>query len=185
MSLLVVMPDDAPQKTLLSTRDGGEIARALRGVGVRFERWRASSDLAADAGQAEILEVYRNDVDRLMREGGYKSADVVRLGPEAPNREAARQKFLNEHTHAEDEVRFFVEGSGAFYLRINGLVHCVVCERDDLIGVPAGTRHWFDMGTRPHFTAIRIFGTENGWVASFTGDPLASSFPDFDSLARP
>ncbi len=185
MSLLVVMPDDAPQKTLLSTTDGAEIARALGGVGVRFERWLASRELAADAGQAEVLDVYREDVDRLMRQGGYRSADVVRLGPDAPNRQAARQKFLSEHTHAEDEVRFFVEGRGAFYLRINGLVHCVVCEKDDLIGVPAGTRHWFDMGTRPLFTAIRIFGTEDGWVASFTQDPIASSFPDFDTLAEP
>jgi 1,2-dihydroxy-3-keto-5-methylthiopentene dioxygenase len=185
MSLLVVMSDDAPEKTLISTEDGDEITRVLRGVGVRFERWRASRDLSGDAAQAEILEVYRDDVDRLMREGGYRSADVVRLGPDAPNREAARQKFLSEHTHGEDEVRFFVEGSGAFYLRIDGRVHCVVCERDDLIGVPAGTRHWFDMGTRPLFTAIRIFGTDDGWVASFTGDPIASSFPDFDSLARP
>jgi 1,2-dihydroxy-3-keto-5-methylthiopentene dioxygenase len=185
MSLLVIKPDDAPQKTVLSTTDGGEIERVLGRVGVRFERWRAIGELTADAGQTEVLAVYRDDVDRLMREGGYRSADVVRLAPDAPNREAARQKFLSEHTHAEDEVRFFVEGRGAFYLRINGLVHCVVCEKDDLIGVPVGTRHWFDMGTRPLFTAIRIFGTEDGWVASFTQDPIASSFPDFDTLAPP
>ena len=174
----------ARKERSLSTEDGDEITRALGEVGVRFERWRAEPRLAADAGQAEVLAVYRDDVDRLMREGGYRSADVVRLGPDAPNREAARQKFLNEHTHAEDEVRFFVEGTGAFYLRINGFVHCVVCEKDDLIGVPAGTRHWFDMGTRPRFTAIRIFGSEDGWVASFTHDAIASRFPDFDSLAR-
>jgi 1,2-dihydroxy-3-keto-5-methylthiopentene dioxygenase len=185
MSLLVVMPDDAPETTLFSTKDPGEITRVLGDVGIRFERWRASRDLHEDAGQAEVLEAYREDVDRLMREGGYHSADVVRLGPDAPNREAARQKFLSEHTHAEDEVRFFVEGSGAFYLRIGNRLHCVVCEKDDLIGVPAGTRHWFDMGTRPLFTAIRVFGTEDGWVASFTGDPIASRFPDFDALARP
>jgi 1,2-dihydroxy-3-keto-5-methylthiopentene dioxygenase len=185
MSSYLVMPDDAPHKQLVSTRDGAEIARALGEVGVRFERWRASNDLRADADQAEILAVYRDDVARLMREGGYRSADVVRLAPDAPNREAARQKFRSEHTHAEDEVRFFVEGTGAFYLRIGGFVHCVVCERDDLIGVPAGTRHWFDMGTRPFFTAIRIFGSEDGWVASFTEDAIATRFPDFDSLARP
>jgi len=183
--MLAVMRDDAPDRRLVSTKDGAEISRVLGEVGIRFERWRAGRALPAAADQAQILAVYRDDVDRLMREGGYLSADVVRLGPDAPNREAARQKFLNEHTHAEDEVRFFVEGSGAFYLRINGFVHCVVCEQDDLIGVPAGTRHWFDMGTRPHFTAIRIFGTENGWVASFTQDSIASSFPDFDSLAAP
>ncbi len=185
MTLLVVTPDDAPESRLLVTRDGDAIARALGEKGVRFERWRALATLSPDAEQNDVLSAYRADVDRIMTQGGYRSADVVRLGPDAPNRAAARQKFLSEHTHDEDEVRFFVEGSGAFYLRIDGHVHCVVCEKDDLIGVPAGTRHWFDMGTRPYFTAIRIFGSEAGWVANFTGDAIASTFPDFDTLAAP
>jgi 1,2-dihydroxy-3-keto-5-methylthiopentene dioxygenase len=183
MSSLLVMPDHAPDSRVLVTRDGAAIARALGEKGVRFERWRALAELAPEAGQDDVLSAYRADVDRLMKENGYRSADVVRLGPDAPNRAAARQKFLSEHTHDEDEVRFFVEGRGAFYLRIDGFVHCVVCEKDDLIGVPAGTRHWFDMGARPHFTAIRVFGSEAGWVANFSGDSIADRFPDFDALA--
>jgi 1,2-dihydroxy-3-keto-5-methylthiopentene dioxygenase len=184
MSLLVVMPDDAPEKSLLVTRDGAEIARALGAVGVGFERWHASIELAPDAAQDDVLSAYRVEIDRLMNEGGYRSADVVRLGPDAANREAARQKFLSEHTHAEDEVRFFVEGRGVFYLRLEERVFCVLCEKDDLIRVPAGTRHWFDMGTRPRFTAIRIFTTVEGWVAGFTGDAIASRFPDCDALVE-
>jgi 1,2-dihydroxy-3-keto-5-methylthiopentene dioxygenase len=185
MTLLLIWPDNAPDSPVLGTRDRDTIARELGELGVRFERWEAKVELAPDADQAHVLEAYRADVDRLMSEGGYKSADVVRLGPDAPNRAAARQKFLSEHTHDEDEVRFFVEGRGAFYLRIDGFVHCIVCEKDDLIGVPAGTTHWFDMGSRPHFTAIRVFGTEAGWVANFTGDTIAEIFPDFDALAGP
>jgi 1,2-dihydroxy-3-keto-5-methylthiopentene dioxygenase len=56
------------------------------------------------------------------------------------------------------------------------------CERGDLLSVPAGTRHWFDMGTVPHFCAIRMFGSEAGWVAAFTGDPIAQRFPSFDAV---
>jgi len=185
MTLLVVMRDQDPESRVLVTSDGDTIGRTLGEKGVRFERWRAHARLSPDADQNAVLSAYRGDVDRLMSASGYRSADVVRLAPDAPNRDAARQKFLHEHTHDEDEIRFFVEGRGAFYLRIDGFVHCVVCEKDDLIGVPAGTRHWFDMGTRPHFTAIRIFGTEAGWVASFTGDSIAARFPDFDTLAAP
>src|SRR4029079_986019 len=94
MSLLVVMPEDAPDRIVLSTRDGEELARALGAVGVRFERWKASAVLAADAGEKDVLAAYRHEVDRLNREGGYLSADVVRLAPDAPNKEAARKKFL-------------------------------------------------------------------------------------------
>ena len=78
-------------------------------------------------------------------------------------------------------MRFFVEGAGMFYLRAAGKVHMTLCERGDLISVPAGTRHWFDMGPSPRFTAIRLFTTPEGWVANFTGTPIARSFPSYGS----
>ena len=114
-----------------------------------------------------------------MREGGYQTVDVVRVKPDHPDRVAMRAKFLAEHTHAEDEVRFFVEGAGAFYLRKGGRVYRIVCERNDLLSVPAGITHWFDTGERPHFCAIRIFTSADGWVGNFTGDDIATRFPTF------
>jgi 1,2-dihydroxy-3-keto-5-methylthiopentene dioxygenase len=103
--------------------------------------------------------------------------DAIRLTPDHPDREALRKKFLAEHTHSEDEVRFFVEGQGLFCLHIGREVLQVLCQAEDWIRVPAGTRHWFDMGAEPHFTAIRFFDNPQGWVAQFTGDPIAQSFP--------
>ena len=180
MTTLTVWRDDAPAKPETVTRDGAEIARLLAAVGVRFERWKAGKALAPGAGQQEVLAAYATEVERLKRENGYVTADVVRLARGTPNTGPMRQKFLSEHIHSEDEVRFFVEGAGAFYLRIGGKVHQVVCEKDDLISVPAGTRHWFDMGPDPHFCAIRLFNNPDGWVAQFTGDGIADSFPKFD-----
>ena len=97
--------------------------------------------------------------------------------PEHPQRAELRRKFLSEHTHGEDEVRFFVAGSGLFTLHIKERVYNMLCCRGDLIGVPAGTPHWFDMSARPSFTAIRLFTNPDGWVARFTGDPIAERFP--------
>lgn len=181
MTRLTVYPDTDPSKVLVDTRDGAEIAKVLAEIGVRFERWKAAAELQPDAGQEEVLAAYGAEVTRLMQEGGYKSVDVVRVKPGHPDRVAMRQKFLAEHTHDDDEVRFFVEGSGAFYLRADGRVHRVVCERDDLISVPAGTTHWFDTGADPHFCAIRIFTTPEGWVGHFTGDDIATRFPLYES----
>ena len=90
---------------------------------------------------------------------------------------AFRKKFLDEHVHSEDEVRFFVRGQGLFVIHANGRVYSVLCEKDDLISVPANTRHWFDMGPNPSFTAIRLFNNPEGWVANFTGDEIASRDP--------
>lgn len=180
MSRLRVFEEESPPQPTLRTTDGVEIARQLDGPGVRFERWTADTPLTQDATQDGILTAYRKDVDRLMRDHGYRSVDVVRMQPDAPQRTELRAKFLKEHTHSEDEVRFFVEGSGMFYLRANGRVYEVLCERGDLVSVPAGLRHWFDMGPRPQFAAIRLFTNPEGWVASFTGSDISDRFPKFD-----
>jgi 1,2-dihydroxy-3-keto-5-methylthiopentene dioxygenase len=99
------------------------------------------------------------------------------MTPDHPERATLRSRFLAEHHHGEDEVRFFVEGEGLFTLRDNDQVHSVLCQTGDLIAVPAGRRHWFDMGPSPYFTAIRLFVDPAGWVANFTGDRIADRFP--------
>lgn len=162
-----------------ATSDDREIMKALLPFEVSFERWQASKLLPPGAGQDAVLEAYAADVDRLRKLGGYQSVDVVRIHAEHPDREAMRQKFLSEHTHADDEVRFFVEGAGAFYLRNNNTVLQVVCTAGDLLSVPRQTRHWFDMGPKPMFAAIRLFTTPDGWQAEFTGDRIADNIPKF------
>ena len=102
--------------------------------------------------------------------------DVVSLDADHPQKAALRQKFLAEHTHGEDEVRVFVAGQGLFSLHVGGRVYEVLCNRGDLIGVPAGAAHWFDMGPNPHFVAIRLFNNPEGWVARFTGSDIADRF---------
>ena len=93
-----------------------------------------------------------------------------------------RNKFLAEHTHADFEVRFVVDGSGLFYLHLGDRVMLVLCEKGDLISVPANTTHWFDMGENPDFKCIRLFTTEDGWVGDFTGSDIATRFPDMDTF---
>lgn len=177
MSRLTIYADTDPDTVLVDTGDGAAIARELAAIGVAFERWPAEAPLADDADDAAVLAAYAPEIERLRAANGYQAVDVIRLAPGHPDRAALRAKFLDEHRHGEDEVRFFVEGEGLFSLRAAGRVHAVLCEAGDLIAVPAGIRHWFDMGPDPHFTAIRLFTSPDGWVASFTGDPIAARFP--------
>ena len=109
---------------------------------------------------------------------------MLRCLPDHPQKAQLRTKFLAEHTHGDDEVRFFVEGAAMFYLHAAARVHMVLCERNDLISVPAGMPHWFDMGPEPYFTVIRLFTTPEGWVARFTGDSIATRFPAFAPQAE-
>jgi len=180
MTILTVFETDdsgAPARRQWATSTLAEINRELDRVDVELERWRASSDLLPGADQEDVLAAYRSHVDRLMIRGGYRAADVVRMDPNHPERESLRTKFLAEHTHADDEVRFFVEGAAAFYLRKGTLVLKVVAARGDLLRLPAGLRHWFDMGPDPYFAAIRIFKSAVGWVANFTDDTIAERVP--------
>jgi 1,2-dihydroxy-3-keto-5-methylthiopentene dioxygenase len=175
---LNIYPENEPGQPRRLTRFD-EIRRELDAIGVRFERWDASKPLAPGAPQEEILQTYGDDVDRLKQENGFRTADVVSLAPDHPQRAALRAKFLDEHTHSEDEVRFFVDGQGLFYIHKAGKVYGVLCTKGDLIGVPDGTPHWFDMGPAPCFTCIRLFTNPEGWVANFTGSDIASRFPHF------
>ncbi|MFZ5747459.1 MAG: 1,2-dihydroxy-3-keto-5-methylthiopentene dioxygenase [Pseudomonadota bacterium] len=166
--------DEADGATVLvDTRDRDEIAAKLNEIGVACAHW-GLRDLAADA---DPLAVYAPEIEALRGANGYQAVDVIRLAPDHPDRAALRAKFLSEHRHSEDEVRFFVEGEGLFTLHEGGRVYAVLCEAGDLISVPAGMRHWFDMGPAPRFTAIRLFTNPEGWVAQFTGDAIADNFP--------
>lgn len=177
----VLLSERQPKTSEYNTEDAAVIAEKLSAIGVRFERW-PTRELAADASPEVILTAYADEVARLKRERGFKAADVVSLNPDHPQREALRQKFLDEHVHAEDEVRFFVRGQGLFYLHCGDKVYALRCEQNDLISVPDGARHWFDMGPRPEFTCIRLFTNPEGWVADFTGSDLAAKTPRFEDL---
>lgn len=175
MSRLTVWEADTGRE-VLRTGDPEQIAATLREIGVRFERWEGVK-VPDGASNEEILAAYRPYLDGLMGETGAGSADVVSMTPDHPQAAAMREKFLSEHVHTEDEVRFFVRGSGDFVMHVGGKVYDAHCEQGDLISVPANTKHWFDAGEKPYFTALRVFTDTSGWVAHFTGSDMAQRFP--------
>ncbi len=183
MTQLTIYNEANGKAPVLDTRDAAVITDALSKIGIAFERWTATATFAPDADSETILAAYDADIRRLCEQGGYKSFDVIRMTPDNPKREELRAKFLDEHIHEDDEVRFFVEGSGMFYLHADGRVHMLLCEAGDLIKVPAGLKHWFDMGPAPRFCAIRLFVTPEGWIAKFTGEPIARDFPRYEAEA--
>jgi 1,2-dihydroxy-3-keto-5-methylthiopentene dioxygenase len=181
MSVLAIY-NDSDSSLLETHRDYEAIADALNGIGVKFERWQADRELPYGASNEDVLKAYDSDVKRLMDEYGFKSADVISLHPDHPDKVALRQKFLDEHTHSDFEVRFFVDGKGLFYIHADNKVYAMLCEKNDLISVPANTTHWFDMGINPSFRCVRLFSTPEGWVAQMTGSDIARRFPDFDDF---
>ena len=177
VSRLRIFADEHPDEAQLATTDRATIARELATIGVAFEQWQATQPVQAGASPEAVMEGYRADIDRLVAARGFRSVDVVSIAPDHPERGAMRAKFLDEHFHKEDEVRFFVDGSGLFTLHVDNKIYEVLCTRGDLIAVPDATPHWFDMGPEPSFVAIRFFTEADGWVGHFTGTDIARRFP--------
>ena len=181
MSRLTIFNDDAPAEPLLRTEEPEEIAEALRSIGVRFERWALPAEqegaLPKEADADAILAAYRPHLDALMGETGAGTADVLTMRPGLDAYPAMRQKFLHEHTHTEDEVRFFVRGSGNFILHAEGRVFDAHCTQGDLISVPANVKHWFDAGLEPDFAVLRVFTDTSGWTPHYTGARISELFP--------
>ncbi|MAD43651.1 MAG: cupin [Oceanospirillaceae bacterium] len=184
MSVIRIYKDSNLSHTtdlLFTSENKTKIRDRLQEIGVRFEQWLTPANLSPGADENSVIEAYQQDIDRLMAEEGYQTVDVVSLDAHHPQKKEMREKFLSEHTHSEDEVRFFVAGHGLFSMHVDGKVYEVLCHQGDLISVPANTRHWFDMGPNPNFIAIRMFNNPDGWVANFTGDQIATHFNRLDN----
>jgi 1,2-dihydroxy-3-keto-5-methylthiopentene dioxygenase len=155
----------AEQKTL---SDPTEMNEFLRPFGIQYEQWPVADRVNPDAESAQILAAYEPEVRQLMERGGYVTADVVNITPETPNLQALLDKFNKEHTHTEDEIRFIVKGRGLFHVHpTTGPVFAITVEAGDLINVPAGTRHWFDLCEDRQIRAIRLFQDPSGWTPHY------------------
>jgi len=162
---------------IVTYRDSGrvlhepaDIAAALAAEGIWYGRFEGSDQLPDDAADPQILDAYREPIEKLMAEGGYVTADVINVKPETPGLEAMLNRFNKEHYHDEDEVRFIVHGRGLFHIHPPaGEVFSIEVVKGDMIRVPRGTHHWFDLCGDRTIRAIRLFQDQSGWAPHYTG----------------
>ncbi|AMB85258.1 acireductone dioxygenase [Pseudomonas agarici] len=180
MSSLSVYPVATPELANKVLTHVDDIASTLAEHGVRFERRSAATPIRAGASREEVIGAYQLQIDQLMSEHGGATVEVISLDNGHPRQaEWCAAGFAEQH-HAANEIRFFVAGRGLLSLHMGDYVYAVLCERNDLVSLPAGTRHWFDMGEHPRCVVICLFDRPEGRVASFTGEDIASHFPRLD-----
>ena len=153
------------------------VATFLAGHGIDHERWAAFRPVAAEAKAEETLSAYAEEIDRLKARGGYVTADVIDVRPDTPGLDAMLARFSREHWHDEDEVRFVLEGHGVFHVHPReGPVFAIEVEAGDLIRVPRGTWHWFDLCADRRIRAIRLFQDPAGWTPHYTDSGVDRGF---------
>ena len=168
---------NVPDKNL-TLKGAGEISAYLAEIGIDYERWDAdSARVSPDADEAEILAAYSTEIEKLKQQGGYVTADVINITPTTPNLDALLDKFNREHWHDEDEIRFIVKGHGLFHIAPeSGEVVSIEMEAGDLIRVPRGTRHWFNLCGDRTVRAIRLFQDVSGWTPHYTESGVDANF---------
>lgn len=155
----------------------GEVAAFLAGMGITYERWEPRTPIAAGAPPEAILAAYAPEIERLKARGGYVTADVIDVRPDTPNLDALLAKFSVEHWHDEDEVRFVIEGRGLFHIHPpERPVVAIEVEAGDLLRVPRGTWHWFDLCADRRIRCIRLFQDPAGWTPHYTASGVDRNF---------
>ncbi|MCL4125368.1 UNVERIFIED_CONTAM: hypothetical protein GTU68_018013 [Idotea baltica] len=157
--------------------DPNEIREFLSKYNIEFEQWDVAGRLAKDATNEEILAEYAPEIERLKAAHGFVTADVINVNPDTPGLDDMLAKFDKEHLHTEDEVRFTVEGSGVFHINPQtDSVFSVTVESGDLISVPEGTHHWFNLCTTKRIRCIRLFEDMSGWAPKYMEKPVHESY---------
>jgi 1,2-dihydroxy-3-keto-5-methylthiopentene dioxygenase len=157
--------------------DAHEIGALLAAHGIQYEQTTPDQPLDATAPANAVLAAYRQKIEELNAQGGYVTADVIDVYPDTPGLDAMLNRFNSEHWHSEDEVRFIIEGRGVFHIHPAGQpVMAVEVGPGDLIRVPAGIHHWFDLCQDRRIRAIRLFKDPAGWAPNYTQSGVDQNF---------
>ena len=161
----------------VTLREKAEVTAFLGGHGIEYERWTPAHPVPPDAAADALLGAYAHEIDILKQRGGYVTADVIDVKPDTPNLDTMLAKFSREHWHDEDEVRFILEGAGVFHIHPRtGPVFAIEVGPGDLIRVPRGTHHWFDLCVDRRIRAIRLFQDMSGWTPHYTDSGVDKGF---------
>lgn len=154
-----------------------EVVAFLVSMGLEHERWSSLVPLPDEATAEAVLAAYAGPLADLQVRGGYVSADVIDVRPDTPGLETLLARFRREHWHDEDEVRAVVAGRGVFHVRPrSGPVFAIEVGAGDLIRVPRGTWHWFDLCAERRIRAIRLFQDPAGWTPHYTESGVDAGF---------
>lgn len=156
--------------------NAGAIQQFLATFGIEYERVEPPAGDATVSSDA-LLAQYAGKIDELKARGGYVTADVIDVKPDTPGLETMLARFNSEHWHDEDEVRLIAEGRGLFHIHpADAPVFALEVQAGDLIRVPKGTHHWFDLCGDRRIRAIRLFQDPSGWTPHYTQSGVDRGF---------
>ncbi|QSJ20534.1 acireductone dioxygenase [Nostoc sp. UHCC 0702] len=157
-----------------------DIAPELASLNIQLNRWTVGDNpdlhrlLAQDSldedEKEQVLKALDSYFEQLQQTAGYQSRDLIVLHPGVANLEGLLAKFDQIHTHADDEVRYIIDGEAIFgFVRRDRTQVELTVQPEEYINVPAGTEHWFYLTPARRVKAVRYFISTEGWVPQYTG----------------
>ena len=172
----------APSAPATDLTSNPQLRAAVTALGVDWEYrpLQAEPGLAAllaqpaldEGAKATVVQALGAELVDVCLAHGYQSMDLVVLHPETPGLDDALARFDRPHTHADDEVRYVLDGAGVFaFFDAQGREHSVRVGPGDYLRVPAGVEHRFTLTRARRIKALRLFTDTAGWVAQYTARP--------------
>jgi len=75
-------------------REHGEVREYLAGIGIDYERWESPAELPANDSADQVLSAYGEQVEKLKRQGGYVTADVIDVNADTSSIRTMKTKFV-------------------------------------------------------------------------------------------
>ncbi len=179
MTILNIYEDKELKKTSSIQK---EIQVELKKVGIDYKTWHTKKEFNKDTSKQDIENLFEKEIKQVLKENNFSSYDIMNINSEMEGLETLKEKFIPEHIHDDNEVRFFIDGAGLFCIHHKNRIYQILCTKGDYIAVPAKVKHWFDMGSKPSFKCIRFFENETGWLAKYTGDSISTQYPLYDKF---
>ena len=152
------------------------VIAALAEAGVHYEQCLPAMPLSRDSSDEDVLAAYAEAVAQLLESSAGLAVQLVRISHGQAPAHAPHAQSLEEHSHDEDERHLFVAGQALLSLHVGDTVYQLLCEKGDLLILPAGILHWLDFGAEENCVVIRVLGSEQGAQVKLSGDPLAANF---------
>lgn len=160
-----------------------EISTLLNSLGIEINSWSVGEDPKLrtlltkddldDAEKEQVLQSLDNYFEQLKQTAGYQSRDLMVLHPDTPNIDQLLIKFDQIHTHADDEVRYVIDGEGIFgFVSADGSQMELTMQKEEYINVPANTEHWFRLTPAKSVKAVRYFSDTVNWTPEYTGKKI-------------
>lgn len=157
----------------------------LQEYGIVHESWRdqlPESSNILSFPQVSPLALYRHQLNQVKAQYELDKARLDSFSSDNKRLWSLRDQDLSEHTHARDEVRLFLSGEALLFVHLGERIIVLFCVEGDFVRIPAGCKHWLDMGPDARLDCIRWYQKESDLQNQYTGNFIAELTPRWEAI---